>query len=268
MPSRTDGAATTPSEMAATGSDRWPLFVLVHGGQQGAWVFDRLIPELNRHGYGGLALEMPAGDPDAGASEYADLIVRSLAAVTDDVVLVGHSMGGLTIPLVAQRRTVRQLVFVCAAYPEPGRSHFDVKAREPGENVSGGASTAWQQPGDFHLLPRELARGLFFHDCTPDVQEWALDRLRRQARKPLREETPLTRWPDTPRTLIVTTDDRCIPLDSARRTAMRVFGVEPMELPGGHCPSLSRPALLAETLIGALSAPEGGRGPRSTGSLD
>jgi pimeloyl-ACP methyl ester carboxylesterase len=233
---------------------RRPLFVLVHGGQQGAWVFDLLVDELKGRGYPALALDMPAHDAAAGAAEYADLIAGSLDGVTDDVVLVGHSMGGLTIPLVPQRRPVRRLVFVCAAYPEPGRSHFEVKAEEPGEDVSSAATTAWRQPGDFHLLPRELARALFFHDCTPDVQEWALARLRRQARKPLREKTPLARWPDVPRTLIITTGDRCIPLASARRTAARLFGQRPIELPGGHCPSLSRPALLADALIGALPA--------------
>lgn len=242
-------------------SPREPLFVLIHGGQQGAWVFDFVIDELKRRGHAGLALELPAHDANAGASEYADLIVESLAGVDDDIVLVGHSMGGLTIPLVAQRRPVRRLVFVCAAYPEPGRSHFEVKAEEPGEGVSSGAGSAWQQPGDFHQLPRGLARELFFHDCPADVQEWALDRCRQQARKPLREKTPLTRWPPTPRTLIVATDDRCISLESARRTAARLFGEAPIELPGGHCLSLSRPALLAETLIGTLSAPEDGRSP-------
>jgi pimeloyl-ACP methyl ester carboxylesterase len=236
---------------------RRPLFVLVHGGQQGAWVFDLLIDELGGRGYAAVAVDMPAHDANAGASEYADLIAGSLSGIVDDVVLVGHSMGGLTIPLVPGRRPVRRLVFVCAAYPEPGRSHFEVKAEEPGEGVSSGATTAWQQPGDFHLLPRELARELFFHDCPPDVQEWALARLRRQARKPLREKTPLARWPDVPRTLIITTEDRCIPLESARRTAARLFGEEPIELPGGHCPPLSRPALLAETLIAALPAHTG-----------
>jgi pimeloyl-ACP methyl ester carboxylesterase len=230
-----------------------PLFVLVHGGQQGPWVFDLLIDELKARGYPALAPDLPAHDADAGASDYADLIAGSLDGVDDDIVLVGHSMGGLTIPLVPRRHPVHRLVFVCAAYPEPGRSHFEVKAAEPGEGVSAGATTAWRQPGDFHLLPRELARELFFHDCPPGVQEWALARLRQQARKPLREKTPLAQWPDVPRTLIITTADRCIPLASARRTAARLFGERPIELPGGHCPSLSRPALLAETLIDALS---------------
>jgi pimeloyl-ACP methyl ester carboxylesterase len=242
-------AESSPAESSPAGK---PLFVLIHGGQQGPWVFDRLVDSLSKRGYQAVAPEMPAHDASAGAAEYAQLIADSLADVRDGVVLVGHSMGGLTIPLVPQLRPVERLIFVCGAYPEPGRSHFEVKSEEPGENVSSGPSAAWEQPGDFHVLPRDAARELFFHDCPPDLQDWALDRLRLQARTPLREKTPLVTWPDVPRTLIIASGDRCIPLDSARRTARRLFPETPIELPGGHCLSLSQPDLLADTLIAAL----------------
>jgi len=241
-----------PAAEPSTPQDPDPLFVLIHGGQQGAWVFDRLVRSLDERGYRALALDMPAHDASAGAAEYAETIATSLADVRGDVVLVGHSMGGLTIPLVPQLRPVRRLIFVCAAYPELGRSHFEVKLEEPGENVSSGPSAAWEQPGDFHVLPRDAARELFFHDCAPDLQDWALDRLRLQARRPLREKTPLISWPAVPHTLIIAIDDRCIPLDSARRTARRLFDEEPLELPGGHCLSLSQPGLLADALVAAI----------------
>jgi pimeloyl-ACP methyl ester carboxylesterase len=243
---------TSPADPAAepsTARDSNPLFVLIHGGQQGAWIFDRLVDSLKDRGHQALALDMPAHDANAGAAEYAETIAKSLEHVRDDVVLVGHSMGGLTIPLVPQLRPVRRLVFVCGAYPEPGRSHVEIKLEEPGENVSSGPSAAWEQPGDFHVLPRDAARELFFHDCAPDLQDWALDRLRLQAEKPLREKTPLISWPDVPRSLIIATDDRCIPLDSARRTARRLFDEEPLELPGGHCIPLSQPDLVADALV-------------------
>ena len=45
--------------------------------------------------------------------------------------LVGHSLAGLTIPLVAARRPVRRLVFLCAVVPEFGRSLADQVAADP-----------------------------------------------------------------------------------------------------------------------------------------
>lgn len=181
------------------------------------------------------------------------MVVESLAGVDGRVVVVGHSLGGLTIPLVAERRPVERLVFLCGAIPEPGRTHFEVKSEEAGEGISDGAASVWEQPGDFHLTPRELARELWYHDCARDLQEWALDRIRPQSRAPHRERCPLERWPSVPTSVVNTSDDRCIALPIAVRTAQRTLGVEPIVLPGGHAPFLSRPRELAE-LLDALAA--------------
>src|SRR6478736_2463372 len=102
------------------------VFSLVHGGQQGAWCFEPLRRELAQRGHSSIAIDLPNEDPDAGASEYADAVVDSLADVDCETIVVGHSLGGLTIPLVAERRPVALLVFICAAIPEPGRSLADL----------------------------------------------------------------------------------------------------------------------------------------------
>jgi pimeloyl-ACP methyl ester carboxylesterase len=231
-----------------------PTFALVHGGQLGAWSFDLLREELRASGFDSIAVDLPAGDATAGASRCADVVVEALSATEGDVILLGHSLGGLTIPVVAERRPVARLVFLCAAYPEPGRSHFQVRSEEPGEAVAAGPSSAWQTPGDFHILPRDLARELFFHDCSPAIQEWALDRMRLQSRQPFREITPLQRWPDVPRSLIIAANDRCIPRASAIKTARRLFDETPRELEGGHCLMLSQPRALADALTTIASA--------------
>ena len=230
------------------------LFALVHGGQHGAWCFERLIPELVRRGHAASAIDLPIGDPNAGASDYATAVVGSLEDADEDVVLVGHSMGGLVIPLVPLVRPVKRLVFLCGAIPEPGRSHLQVKAEEPGESAALDAQVLWLQPGDRHVAPREIARRLFYNDCPHELQEWALDHLRPQCRKPLTEITPLQEWPRVPITLVNTTDDQCIPPAAARRNAARLFGREPDFTPGGHLPFLSRPSAVADLLVAAISA--------------
>lgn len=126
-------------------------FALVHGGQHGAWCFEALVRELAVRGHRAEAMDLPIGDPGAGAAEYADVVCRSITDMGSGVVLVGHSMGGLVIPLVASRRPVAMLVFLCAAVPEPGRSHWQVKREEPGESPGPGAAEIWGQPGDRHL---------------------------------------------------------------------------------------------------------------------
>jgi pimeloyl-ACP methyl ester carboxylesterase len=53
---------------------------------------------------------------------------------------------------------------------------------------------------------------------------------------------------------IVCADDRTIRPDWSRRKARETLGAEPLELPGGHCPHVSRPAALAELLDAAARA--------------
>jgi pimeloyl-ACP methyl ester carboxylesterase len=239
------------------------VFSLVHGGQQGAWCFEPLIGELDRRGYRSIAIDLPIGDPDAGASEYADAVVDSVRDVEGEVIVVGHSLGGLTLPLIAQRRPVRVLVFLCAAVPVPGTSLAEVIGTDP--NLLDDAAGR-------HLTPREEARQVFFPDCPPAVQEWALDRQRAQCEKPHREVTPLREWPATPAVVVHGLADRCIPIERGRRVTERVFGLAPVEIDEGHFPFLTNVPLVADGLV-RLARDEAGawpvvRAPASLGSRD
>ena len=66
-------------------------FALVHGAWHGAWVWERLRPELEARGHAVLAPELPSDDPGALISDYARVAAASLADA-EDVVLVAHSL--------------------------------------------------------------------------------------------------------------------------------------------------------------------------------
>ncbi len=223
------------------------VFSLVHGGQHGAWFFEPVPAELTRRGHRAIAIDLPADDVQAGAGDYAELVIRSLAGAGDDVIVVGHSLAGLTLPLVATARPVRRLVFVCCSYPEPGRSVAEVMEEEN--------NPLHARPGQLYLSPPDEARARFYNLCPPDVQEWAIPRLRPQARTPHLEVTPLERWPDTPRTLVFATDDRTLPRDLAIRLARRALpDDDPIEVAGDHSPFLGRTLAVAELLAGLAEA--------------
>jgi pimeloyl-ACP methyl ester carboxylesterase len=227
------------------------VFGLVPGGQHGAWCWSRLVPELELRGHEAIAIDLPIDDIDAGAAVYARVVAEALDGVTEPVVLVGHSLGGLTIPLVPALRPVRRLVFLCAAHPEPGRSYFGALAEESRDAV--GPMTRSHLDGSAPALHRstpQVAREIFYSDVDRDLQDWAIPQLRPQSGRPHREITPLEAWPDTPTTVIHAADDRAIPLPLAVRRTRRLFGVDPIVIPGGHSPFLSRPAELAELLAG------------------
>jgi pimeloyl-ACP methyl ester carboxylesterase len=62
-------------------------------------------------------MDLPCEDGSLSFDDYAAAVEN---VDGEELVLVGHSLAGLTIPLVAARRPVRRLVFLCALVPIPG----------------------------------------------------------------------------------------------------------------------------------------------------
>ena len=226
-------------------------FALVHGAWHGAWCWDRLLPELEARGHRAVAVDLPCEDVAAGCATYAGLVVEALEGAGDDVVLVGHSMGGLTIPLVAAARPARLLVFLCALIARPGLSLVDQLRQEPDIFVPGFGATVARDDEARSFWPDEAALiATLYQDCDPGDAARAYARLRRQARLPNVEPCPLEAWPATPAASVIALDDRSIAADWSRRAARERLGVEAVELEGGHSPFMSRPAELAEVLAG------------------
>jgi len=224
-------------------------FALVHGAWHGAWCWERLVPELEPHGHRVVAVDLPSDDATATFETYADAVVYALDA-EEEVVVVGHSLGGLTIPLVAARRPVRRLVYLCALAPVPGRSFTEQLSIEPdtllpeyraglaGPDETG--MTRWQDEA--------LARAVLYADCSERDAGAAFARMRPQARTPHAQPCRLKALPETPRTYVVCDDDRMVNPDRARRVARERLDADLVELPGGHSPFLSRPRELAAVL--------------------
>lgn len=219
-------------------------FVLVHGAYHGAWCWGRLVPELEQLGHDVVALDLPIGDPAAGASEYAALMDEVVAG--QDTVVVGHSMMGLAIPLVRQ---AGHLVFLCAFVPNPGESFNQQRARDRIEPEYELTTSEFVDQGDgVWMIGRGTAKELFYHDASPEAADWAVAQLRPQAYRIMKEVTPLKEWPQIEYTSIICRDDHAVNPVWARRVARERLGVEAIEMDGGHSPFLTRPEELAAVL--------------------
>jgi pimeloyl-ACP methyl ester carboxylesterase len=98
-------------------------------------------------------------------------------------------------------------------------------------------------------LSDQVALEFVFHDCPAERLDWAMStRVLFYAKRAMEEPCPLTSWPDVPAAYIVCADDRTLTPAWQRKTARELLGVEPFELPGGHCPNVSRPEALADVL--------------------
>ncbi|WP_283612075.1 alpha/beta fold hydrolase [Mycolicibacterium poriferae] len=112
-------------------------FILVPGMCHGAWCFDGLAHSLRSAGHRVLAVTLTGVAERAhllaGAVNLDTHITDVLAAVEayapkDDLVLVGHSYGGMVITGVADRipERITSMVFVDAVVPQDGEACWDI----------------------------------------------------------------------------------------------------------------------------------------------
>lgn len=227
------------------------VFCLVNGSTQNPLCWKLLIPELEKHGHRTITPSLPVDEPAASGTRYAEVIAQALADAGDDVVLVGHSASGMFIPLVPSLRRIRRLVYLAALIPKPGASIRDQLAADP--DMLNAQWVATCRAGNDPSANDEVAIKFLFHDCKPEAIDLGLTtRMRMYAEGAMTEIFPLESLPEVSSSYIVCSEDRTISPDWARRTARERLGVEAVELPGGHCPYLSRPLKLADVLIKML----------------
>ncbi len=228
--------------------DEPATIALVHGSYHGAWCWDRLRPELEALGHTVVTMDLPISTPGLGAGDYAQAVIDALDGAESPVV-VGHSMAGIVVPLVAARRPVRRLIFLAAFLPQPGRTLNEQRSSEPIDGRVAPTTAEWTDLGDdVWMVGPNTATELFFHDAPPDLATWATERLRPQSYAVMNEVTPLESWPDVDARTIVCTDDRAINTEWVRSASRQRLGVDAVEIPGGHSPFLTRPAELASVL--------------------
>ena len=232
-------------------------FVLVHGAFLGKFCWDLLVPELAKFGHRSIAFDLPLEEPEAGAERYAQATVEAVHAAmsvdelaADPPVLVGHSMGGLIIPLVASQVKSSALVFLAAALPKPGCSFM--------ERARSSESDVFLTEGDVNpYLNRELADEYWFHDCQREVSLWASEKIQAQnSAKIIFEVSPVKSLPTMPMYSLVGAKERLLSPVWSRRMSKELLGVVSTDVEAGHCPQISQPAEVArflnEIAVGAV----------------
>ena len=154
--------------------------VLVHGGGFGASCWDPLLPHVDGPV---LAVDMPgrgrrpADLRTVTVDDFTAAVVDEIvAADLHDVLLVGHSMAGITLPRVAEAipERLRRLVFVSCTVPAEGESILDTLAPSTRDTVRVDRAVEAEVPG---TLDRDVAAALFGNDMTPDQLELMLGLL-------------------------------------------------------------------------------------------
>jgi pimeloyl-ACP methyl ester carboxylesterase len=224
-------------------------FVLVHGGGMDGSCWDRLVPLL----HGDVAVVNLPGRGERAGMELTSVTIESCVAAVvddlraadlDDVILVGHSLAGVTLSgVVAQaRERIKRVVFVSAVIPPQGTSVLD--------NIDPSVRAAVEESlrGGIYTQDPAAIEPFLCNDLDEDGTAFVMDHIVPDAAGLLLEPVDLSGLGDVPRTYVRLTRDQTYPPELQARAIAAIAPADEVEVDAGHMVMVGRPRALADLL--------------------
>lgn len=219
------------------------VFLLIHGAGDVGWSWHLVAGELEQRGHEVIAPDLPGDDASLTVEDYAEAVVTAVGD-RDGLIVLGHSMGAYTAPLVADRLAADVLVLLAGMIPAPGEA-----PELWWENTGCGVAVAAQSERDGGLTGSADPLVSFYNGVPPELAATAMGKERdHPSAAAMSAPWPMPEWPRLPTKVVVCAEDRFFPPEFLRALALERLGVVADEVPGGHCMPLSHPKDLAALL--------------------
>jgi pimeloyl-ACP methyl ester carboxylesterase len=238
-------------------------FVLIHGAWHGGWCWDLVGRELKMRDHRAIAPDLPGlGDDrtplkDVTIASWADHIANLVRQEREQVVLVGHSRGGVVISEVAERvpDAISSLVYVAAFLIPNGKSLHEMLALGEPREVARDA-ISMQPDGLSSVIPAHRVGSIFYNTTPPDLQARAANKLTPEPMMSFITPVQVSdaRFGRVKRAYIECLQDNAIPIE-IQRAMQKTLPCSPViTLDCDHSPFYSQPAALADALVTIASS--------------
>jgi pimeloyl-ACP methyl ester carboxylesterase len=232
-------------------------YVLVHGAWHGSWCWEKLAPLLEAEGHRVLTVDLPGhgGNPAPVAEmtleRNAQRIRETVEQADEPVVLVGHSMGGMSVTQAAELvpEKISKLVYLTAFLPSDGQSLPDLAAGDPDELVQ--KNMIVDEAAGTAVVADHALREAFYGSCSDEDFARATSELVPESLAAMGAPVKISeeRAGSVPRAYIECLRDRAITINKQRE----MHGARPVEqvlqIDTDHSPMLSAPRELADHLL-------------------
>ena len=227
--------------MTATGSDRAPNIVLVHGGFVDGSGWAGVYRTLKQQGFNVSVVQ----NPTTSLADDVRATRLILAQQDGPVILVGHSYGGVVITEAGNDPIVAGLVYIAAFAPDTGESVASlIKDPPPGAPVP---PILPPQDG-FLFLDKAKFAASFAGDVDPELAAFMADGQVPWGVEALQGAVGQPAWKSKPSWYLLTTEDRMIP-PAAQRAMSGRAGSTVVEVRASHSVYVSQPQAVVD-LIG------------------
>jgi pimeloyl-ACP methyl ester carboxylesterase len=241
-------AALALSAASATGAAAdvtRPTVVLVHGAfaDGSGWAGVHRI--LRAHGYPVIVVQ----NPTISLADDVAVTRRAIASAQGNVILVGHSYGGVIITEAGSDPKVAALVYVAAFAPDAGESIASLNASAP----PGAPELPILPPVDGYLmLDKEKFPAIFAADVEPGISRFMADSQVPWNVQALEGKVTSPAWKDKPSWFLIPRDDKVIP-PAAQRTMAERARATIREIPGSHAVFVANPEAITALIEKAAS---------------
>ena len=214
--------------------------VLVHGGFVDGSGWEGVYQILKKDGFDVIVVQ----NPTVNLADDVAVTKRAIATAKGDVVLVGHSYGGVVVSEAGNDPKVKTLVYITAFAPDKGESVSSLIA-----NPAPGAPVPPILPpvDGFLFLDREKFAASFAADVRPDLAAFMGDSQVPWGMEALQGAVSEPAWRSKPSYYLVAKDDGMIPPPAQRMMASRA-GSHVTEAPGSHAIYVSNPKVVAAVI--------------------
>jgi pimeloyl-ACP methyl ester carboxylesterase len=231
-------------------------YVLVHGAWQAPYAWDSVQADLSKNGNKVIVVELPGHGADTTAPHllsidvYRDKVIDAMSKTDSNVVLVGHSMGGMVITAVAEKipGKIKKLVYIGAFLPASGQSLTALAYSDP-ESKLGPLLT----PSADQLtldVKRDSITYLFINDGSPAEKQRVLDNYRAEPAIPFTNKATLTKenFGTVDKAYIKTLQDIVISPGMQDRMIAAAGITAVYTVNTSHSPFLAQPHVLSDVL--------------------
>ncbi len=239
--------------MSITRTSPEPTVVLVHGAFAEASSWNGVVDLLLEEDFPVLAV----ANPLRGVRADSEYLASVLDGIPGDLVLVGHSYGGMLIANAATGNDrVTALVFVGAFAPDAGESAAELTGRYAGSTLEETLkAVSLPDRGADLYIAQDRYHAQFAADVPVRDAERMAATQRPIAAAALVEASGTPAWRTIPSWFAFGTADRSIPADALRFMADRAGSRRTLELQGGsHAVALTEAAAIAGLIREAAGA--------------